>query len=71
MQLPKDKERNLSCIPGAKPLEIIQEIIATKAYENDYKKVTNKLIYKKVSYQQCIDSLEEIINIDLIPHSIK
>jgi len=71
----KDRQRyglrNLSCLPGAKPIEILREIIKTNVYENDYKDVTSKFIYKLVDYSAAIKSLTEIIDSSIIPSLIE
>jgi hypothetical protein len=63
--------RNLSCQPEAAPNEILKEIVALKVYEEDYNGVTSKFIYKSVDYNTCIESLKEIIDLNIIPNHIK
>ena len=63
--------RNSSCLPGAKPIEILREIIKTNVYENDYNDVTSKFIYKLVDYSAAIKSLTEIIDSNIIPSLIE
>lgn len=65
------EERNPSCRTGTKPRKILDNIIQDDVYKNDYQTITNKLIYKAVPYQKCIESLREIINGDFIPKTIK
>lgn len=64
-------ERNKSCMPGARPNEILEEIIKDSVYEKDFLKVTERLIYKPVLYKQCIQSLNEITKSGLIPEIIR
>jgi hypothetical protein len=70
----KDRQRygtrNLSCQPGAKPNEILKEIIKRNVYQNDYNEVTSKFIYKMVGYSVAINSLVEIIDSNIIPNLI-
>jgi len=63
--------RNQSCRLGAKPKEILKDIILQDVYKNDYQVVTSKLIYKPVQYERCIQSLNEIIDANLIPEIIE
>lgn len=63
--------RNPSCGIGAKPKQILKDIIQNDVYKSDYQEVTSKLIYKAVPYQQCIKSLEEIIEGSSVPKIIK
>src|SRR5690606_11461101 len=59
----KDRQRygnrNLSCQPGAEPHKILKEIVERNVYENDYREVTSKFIYKMVDYGDAIKSLTE------------
>ncbi|PKK98667.1 MAG: hypothetical protein CVV57_05640 [Tenericutes bacterium HGW-Tenericutes-2] len=59
--------RNSSCLAGAKPNEILKEIIERNVYENDYNEVTSKFIYKTVEYSVAVKSLREIIDLNIIP----
>ena len=65
------EKRNQSCRLGAKPKQILIDIIKNDVYKNDYQSITSKLIYKDVQYRQCIESLKEIINANFIPEIIK
>jgi hypothetical protein len=71
----KDRQRygirNLSCQPGAKPNEILKEIIERNVYENDYNEVTSKFIYKMVEYSVAVKSLWEIIDLNIIPSLVE
>lgn len=70
----KDRQRvgrnNLSCEPGSKPKLILQKIINTEAFRNDYEKITANLIFDEVSYQDCIGSIENLIYLNFIPEVI-
>jgi len=61
---------NFSCQPGAKPNQILEEIIASNAYKQDYDSVTTLFIYKPVDYLECIQSLREIIGLKVLPNII-
>ena len=71
----KDRQRygtrNISCQPGAKPNEILKEIIERNVYKNDYNGVTSKFIYKMVEYPVAINSLVEIVSSNIIPNVIE
>ncbi len=63
--------KNHSCMPNAKPNDILQEIIETKAYEKDYNEVTSDFISTPVAYETCIASLAEIIKENYLPKMIQ
>lgn len=67
----KDRQRygnrNLSCQPGAKPNEILKEIVSHNVYESDYKEVTTKFIYKLVDYSVAIRSIAQIVDLSILP----
>ncbi|MCD4827119.1 MAG: nucleotidyl transferase AbiEii/AbiGii toxin family protein [Acholeplasmataceae bacterium] len=63
--------RNPSAKPGSKPKEILKEIIDKKVFESDYNEITSGFIYKKVSYETCIDSLKAVLEYKLVPEVIK
>ena len=62
--------RNPSCKKGSCPNRMLKEIIDKGVYRNDYLNVTERLIYKSVSYEQCVNSLLEIINSGIVPDLI-
>lgn len=62
--------RNPSCKKGSCPNRMLKEIIDKGVYKNDYLNVTERLIYKSVSYEQCLNSLLEIINSGIVPDLI-
>jgi hypothetical protein len=63
-------KRNLSCQPGFSPNDILKEIVALKVYEADYNDITAKFIYKPVDYNTCIESLNRINDLKIIPNQI-
>lgn len=63
-------DRNPSCKAGTNPKMILEEIIDDDVYKNDYLIVTNKLIYKPVPYEVCVESILEVINSGIIPELI-
>lgn len=62
---------NLSCMPGAKPVDILNEIINKRVYEDDYKTITSEFIVDEVNYDNCILSLKEIIEKEYLPSKIE
>jgi hypothetical protein len=58
--------RNPSSKPGSRPKEILQEIIDKKVFESDYNDITLGFIYKKVSYNKCINTLKTVLESKLI-----
>ena len=62
--------RNPSCKKGSCPNRMLKEIIDKGVYKNDYLNVTERLIYKSVSYEQCVNSFLEIINSGIVPDLI-
>jgi predicted nucleotidyltransferase component of viral defense system len=62
--------KNVSCQPGVTPNKILKEIVDLKVYEADYEDVTTKFIYIHVAYDECIVSLNEIIDVGIIPNLI-
>ena len=64
-------KRNISCQPGAAPNEILKEIVAQRVYEADYNDITTKFIYKAVDYNISIESLNEIIDLKILPDQVK
>lgn len=63
--------RNLSSKPGSRPKDILQEIIDNKVFERDYIDVTSGFIYKKVSYETCINTLKKVLDSNIVPEEIK
>jgi hypothetical protein len=70
----KDRQRygnrNKSCQPGLKPIEILKNVIESKVYKDDFENVTSQFIYKPVEYDTCIDSLKEIIDSNILPEIV-
>jgi hypothetical protein len=63
--------RNPSSKPGSRPKEILQEIIDKNVFESDYNDITLGFIYKKVSYEKCINTLKAVLESKLIPEEVK
>jgi hypothetical protein len=57
---------NISCQPGRRPNDILNDIIERRIYEDDFKNLTSNLLVKPVPYDVCIVSLNEIIASGLI-----
>ena len=41
--------------------ELLQEIIDTNVYKADYESKTYNMLYKKVSYEEAVETLKKII----------
>lgn len=63
-------EINLSCVPGVKPKEVLEEIIKKEVYKQDYNKVTSTFLYVQVEYEECIKTIRSILKEGLIPKII-
>lgn len=63
-------DRNPSCKKGSSPSMLLKEIIEKGVFKNDYLNVTDRLIYKPVPYEQCMNSILEIINSGIVPDLI-
>lgn len=63
--------KNYSCMPNAKPKDILLEIIQKRVYEKDYNEVTSDFIATPILYETCIHSLIEIIKEDYLPDIIQ
>lgn len=64
------EDRNPSCKKGSNPIEILLDILRSEVYRNDYLNITSKLIYNSVSYEECVDTMHEIIASGIIPDVI-
>jgi hypothetical protein len=62
---------NFSCMPNAKPYELLNQIIDGRVYEKDYSEVTSEFIINQVDYDLCIQSLKEIIKMNYLPEIIE
>ena len=45
--------------------ELLKEIIANKTYYNDYKTITEKIIYDNISYDKAISVINKIIELNI------
>lgn len=63
-------DKNLSSKPGSKPKVIVKEIIDKEVFKKDFNDVTLNFIYKKVDYENCIQSLKEILDEDFFPEVV-
>jgi hypothetical protein len=61
----------LSAQPGFDINATLQEIIDEKVFESDYENLTSRFIFDEATYSQCIESLQEIINLKIMPENIK
>lgn len=64
-------KQNLSCNPGENPQSILHEIVNTNPYKEDYESVTTTLVHQKLTYLECIESINEIYNRGILPTIIK
>jgi len=62
---------NRSSKPGSRPKDILKEIIDDKVFERDYIDITSGFIYKKVSYETCINTLKKILDSKIVPEEVK
>lgn len=62
---------NPSSKAGSRPKEILLEIIKKSVFESDYNNITSAFIYKKVSYEACVDTLKAILQTEILPDVIK
>ena len=63
--------QNISCEPGRNPQMLLNEIIETDPYKEDYNSMTTAFIYKKVSYDECMNSIKDISKRKILPTDIK
>lgn len=63
--------QNTSCEPGMNPQKVLNEIIKTDPYKEDYNSVTTAFIHKKVTYDECMESIKDIYKQQILPTSIK
>ncbi len=63
--------QNISCEPGMNPQSVLSDILENDSFQEDYDSVTTAFIHKKVSYDECIESIKEIHNKGILPSSIK
>lgn len=64
-------DKNLSSKPGSMPRKIINEIIDKEVFKEDFNDVTLGFIYKKVEYEDCIQSLKEVLDTGLVPEVVR
>ena len=59
----------LAVCPSAKDgvdiTKVLQEIIDTEAYKNDYEEITNGLLFTPLEYHEVITSIKAIIQLNL------
>ena len=75
IELIKDRQiygtQNISCEPGMNPSEILNDIITSGAYKDDYNGITSTFIHKPVEYNICISTLKIILKEKILPEIIK
>ncbi|MDA2067871.1 nucleotidyl transferase AbiEii/AbiGii toxin family protein [Bacillus cereus] len=64
-------KNTLSCQEKAKPNDILQEIIDTAVFKDDYNAVTTNFLFNVVEYEVAINTLQEIVKMELLPNEIK
>ena len=60
-------EHNPSCSAGVKPNEILAEIVHEDSFKNDYETITSNLIHDGVVYDECIKTIQMIIEAGILP----
>ena len=65
----KESRKILEVCPSAKDgisiNEILEEIVSTNAYEDDYGVITERILFSPLEYSEAIKTIEEIINSSL------
>lgn len=64
----KERAKNKTCLsaaPGCDVSNVIKEFIGNEFFKDDYEKVTLPLLSKNVQYNDAIEALKEISNLDL------
>lgn len=74
LMVAKDRQRlgarNFSCEPGMYPNNILKEIVSENVFRDDYASITSNLIFDDTEYDQCIKTLELIIEEAILPVKI-
>lgn len=64
-EVAKDRQllgtRTFSCKIGSNPYAIIQSIIKEEVFRSDFETITSLMIFDDVTYDDCIESLKEIL----------
>lgn len=71
IEIRKPGRNTHSCKVGYRVLESLRQIIDTEFYKEDFEKNTKEFLSVEVSYDEVITSLEEIINSELLPQTIR
>ncbi|MBR0414623.1 MAG: nucleotidyl transferase AbiEii/AbiGii toxin family protein [Clostridia bacterium] len=64
-QVRKEREPHKTCLSAQNNVnlsKLLQEIIDSEVYKSDYESKTYNMLYKKVGYDEAIQSLQKIIN---------
>lgn len=67
-QVRAERESHKTCLSAKSGVDmnaLLQEIIDTKAYKDDYETKTYNMLYKKVSYDEAVETLQTIIKCNL------
>lgn len=69
MLVRKERSGHSACLSaqdGVNFKELLQRIIDENAYKNDYESITEGLLFEKVSYATSIETLQHIVNSELL-----
>jgi len=66
----RNGKKTYSCEVGFRPLNVLQEIINSAVFKEDYETNTSEFLSEYVDYETSINSLQEIITKDWIPNEI-
>lgn len=64
------EKRNPSSKKGTQIVKILEDIIETEVYKDDYLSITSQMIYNAVTYETCIQSIHSILEHDFLPKII-
>lgn len=64
-------ENNHSVAEGTRINDLLQLIINNNVFEKDYNEVTKEFLYKDTEYVDIVESLQDIINNNIMPNLIK
>ena len=56
-----DLEKCISCSEGYDLIGTLNKIVNEDFYKNDYNNVTRNLLFEEVKYEECLNSLKQII----------
>ena len=63
--------QNVSCQPGMNPQEVLEDIVSSNSFKEDYNAVTSTFIHIPVEYGVCMNTVRAISDINILPNKIK